>query len=76
MLGADHLDDVYWSGRTCLVTGHADIPAYDAAFASFFLGSELQVSSESGEDPESPPGEVTTSDPSGERSSFVDSAAL
>ena len=43
VLGADHLDDVYWSGRTCLVSGHTDIPAYDAAFASFFLGSELGV---------------------------------
>ena len=74
VLGADHLDDVYWSGRTCLVSEHTDIPAYDVAFASFFLGSEPELSSESGEEPDSPPGEVTTSDPSGERSSFVDSA--
>lgn len=78
VLGADDLDDLYWSGRACLISGHADIPAYDAAFASFFLGTDLTPATDPAddEDPESPPTEVTTSDPSGERSSLVDSPSV
>jgi uncharacterized protein len=36
--GAD-LQDLYWAGRACLVTGRADLEAYDRAFAEHFLGS-------------------------------------
>ena len=32
------LRDVYWSGRTCLVSRHDDLAAYDDAFARYFLG--------------------------------------
>jgi len=32
------LRDVYWSGRTCLVSRHDDLGAYDDAFARYFLG--------------------------------------
>jgi uncharacterized protein len=32
------LRDVYWAGRACLVSCHADLVAYDAAFARYFLG--------------------------------------
>src|SRR2546421_2781483 len=32
------LRDVYWTGRACLVSRHDDLPAYDAAFARYFLG--------------------------------------
>ena len=52
LLGTDDLEDVYWSGRSCLVSEYTDIPAYDAAFASFFLGSDPDLSLEIGEDPE------------------------
>ena len=78
VLGTDELDDLYWSGRTCLISGHADITAYDAAFASFFLGSDLPMSTDppEDEDADSPPTDVTTSDPSGERSSLVDSPSV
>jgi uncharacterized protein with von Willebrand factor type A (vWA) domain len=30
--------DLYWAGRACLVTGHQDLPAYEAAFAEHFFG--------------------------------------
>jgi len=33
------LRDVYWSGRTCLVSRHEDLAAYDDAFARYFLGA-------------------------------------
>ncbi len=41
--GLAHLDptdlrDVYWAGRACLVSRHADLAAYDASFARYFLG--------------------------------------
>jgi uncharacterized protein with von Willebrand factor type A (vWA) domain len=32
------LEDLYWAGRACLLTGRADVPAYDQAFAEHFLG--------------------------------------
>jgi uncharacterized protein with von Willebrand factor type A (vWA) domain len=35
--GAD-LEDLYWAGRVCLLTGRADLAAYDQAFAEHFLG--------------------------------------
>ena len=77
MLGTDHLDDVYWSGRTCLISGFLDIPTYDAAFASFFLGSEqLPSDPEEDEDPESHPEDMTTSDASGERPSLADTPSV
>ena len=75
LLGADDLEDLYWSGRTCLVSESADIPAYDAAFASFFLGSDPELPPESGQDPESPPNEATSFETGEERTSLVDSAA-
>jgi len=36
------LRDVYWSGRTCLVSRHDDLAAYDDAFARYFLGAPAQ----------------------------------
>jgi uncharacterized protein with von Willebrand factor type A (vWA) domain len=36
------LVDLYWAGRTTLVTRHADIDLYDAAFRSYFLGAETR----------------------------------
>ena len=78
ILGTHDLDDLYWSGRTCLVSGHADIPAYDATFASFFLGSDLHLPADPAEeeDPDSPPTDMATTEPSGERSSLVDSPSV
>ena len=76
LLGVDDLEDLYWSGRSCLVSGFGDLPAYDAAFASFFLGSEADLSPESGEDPESPPGEATATGAGSERTSLVDSTSV
>jgi uncharacterized protein with von Willebrand factor type A (vWA) domain len=32
------LQDLYWAGRACLLTGRAGVPAYDQAFAEHFLG--------------------------------------
>jgi uncharacterized protein len=32
------VEDLYWAGRACLITGHQDLPAYEAAFAEHFLG--------------------------------------
>jgi uncharacterized protein len=29
-------EDLYWAGRTCLISRHDDVPAYDAAFRSYF----------------------------------------
>ena len=77
-LGIDHLDDLYWAGRICLISGFADVPTYDAAFASFFLGSEQVLAADRAEDedPESPPTDVTTSDPSEERSLLIDSPSV
>ena len=37
-LGLDVEDRVYWAGRATLVRRSEDLPAYDRAFASFFLG--------------------------------------
>lgn len=75
LLGADHLDGLYWAGRTCLISGYVDIPAYDAAFVSFFLGSGQELRAENGEDPESSPADASTTDAGGERSSLADSPA-
>lgn len=36
------LVDLYWAGRTTLVTRRADIDVYDAAFRSYFLGAETR----------------------------------
>lgn len=77
LLGVDDLEDLYWSGRTCLVSEFVDIPAYDAAFASFFLGSGADLSPESSEDdPESPPGEAAATEAGSERTSLVDSTSV
>ena len=76
LLGVDDLEDLYWSGRSCLVSEFVDIPAYDAAFASFFLGSDPELSHESGEDPESPPTDAAASETGDERTSFVDRPAV
>ena len=76
LLGADDLEDLYWSGRSCLVSEFVDIPAYDAAFASFFLGSDQDLSPESGEDPEGPLTDAAGSETSEERTSFADSASV
>ena len=34
------LDDLYWAGRVTLVNRRSDLPLYNAAFDSFFIGSE------------------------------------
>lgn len=34
------LVDLYWAGRSCLITRHNDIPVYDRAFRSFFLAAD------------------------------------
>lgn len=75
VLGVHDLDDLYWSGRACLISCHTDIPAYNAAFDSFFLGSRLELPADpvEEEDPDSPPSEGTTSELTEERSSLVDS---
>jgi uncharacterized protein len=38
------LVDLYWAGRTALVTKHEQIPVYDRVFRSFFLGAANPVS--------------------------------
>jgi uncharacterized protein with von Willebrand factor type A (vWA) domain len=45
VLNPSDLVDLYWSGRTTLVSRHDQIPAYDAVFLRFFLG-EGEESSE------------------------------
>lgn len=32
--------DLYWAGRTCLVTKHDDLRVYDEVFQAFFLGED------------------------------------
>jgi uncharacterized protein len=39
VLDPTDLLDLYWAGRTSLVTRHEDVPTYDAAFRRFFLGA-------------------------------------
>lgn len=34
------LVDLYWAGRTCLVTRREDIPVYDEAFREYFLSED------------------------------------
>ena len=41
--------DLYWAGRTCLLSKESDTAVYDAAFAEFFFG-EIEVS-EAGAEP-------------------------
>jgi len=38
--GIDERSDVYWAGRATLVRKPEDVPAYDAAFAAFWLGRQ------------------------------------
>ena len=38
VLDPTDLADLYWAGRTSLVTRHEDVPTYDEAFRRFFLG--------------------------------------
>lgn len=76
LLGTDDLEDVYWSGRTCLVSEYVDIPAYDAAFASFFLGADPDLSLEIGEDPETAISDAAAAAAGDERASFLDSASV
>src|SRR4051794_17714339 len=35
------IDDLYWAGRTCLLSRRDDVPAYNRAFESFFGGGPL-----------------------------------
>jgi uncharacterized protein with von Willebrand factor type A (vWA) domain len=39
VLDPTDLLDLYWAGRTSLISRHEDIPTYDAAFRRFFLGA-------------------------------------
>src|SRR6201997_3018727 len=41
-LDPSDLVDLYWAGRTTLVTRHDDIARYDEVFRRFFLGAEGQ----------------------------------
>ena len=41
VLNPADLEDVYWAGRTTLVTRRDDLPVYDAVFGSFFQGWRL-----------------------------------
>ena len=34
------LEDLYWAGRACLVTGRPDVEVYDRAFGEHFLGRD------------------------------------
>ncbi|MGH8906347.1 MAG: vWA domain-containing protein [Egibacteraceae bacterium] len=45
MVGLDPTDlvDLYWAGRTCLITRRDDIRVYDEVFRSFFLASDSPV---------------------------------
>lgn len=47
LLDPSDLVDVYWSGRTTLVTRHDQLPTYDAVFRRYFLDEPA----EDGEDP-------------------------
>jgi uncharacterized protein with von Willebrand factor type A (vWA) domain len=38
LLDEADLEDLYWAGRACLLTGRGGVPAYDQAFAEHFLG--------------------------------------
>ena len=37
------LTDLYWSGRSCLVTRQVDLPTYDRVFRAYFLGGDSQA---------------------------------
>ena len=37
-LDGTDLQDLYWAGRACLLTGRPDVATYDQAFAEHFLG--------------------------------------
>src|SRR5581483_5424755 len=37
------LTDLYWAGRTCLVTRNVDLPVYDRVFRWYFLGAESRL---------------------------------
>ena len=49
-VGVADRDSVYWAGRTTLVKRPEDVPVYDRAFASFWLGAP--VFDETTEEPE------------------------
>ncbi|HEV3498366.1 MAG TPA: carbon monoxide accessory protein, partial [Actinomycetes bacterium] len=38
LLDAGDLEDLYWAGRTCLLSGQDQVDAYDRSFAEYFLG--------------------------------------
>ena len=48
LLDPSDAEDVYWAGRSCLVSRREDVPAYDRAFARWFRGgrspSQLKIS--------------------------------
>ena len=37
------LTDLYWSGRSCLITRHVDLPVYDRVFRAYFLGAQTEL---------------------------------
>jgi uncharacterized protein with von Willebrand factor type A (vWA) domain len=39
-IGLERRADVYWAGRATLIHRPEDVPAYDSAFAAFWLGAE------------------------------------
>jgi uncharacterized protein with von Willebrand factor type A (vWA) domain len=45
LLDPADIEDLYWAGRACLLSGSSDIPAYDRVFAAFFrqAGASLRA---------------------------------
>ncbi|MGH9244363.1 MAG: vWA domain-containing protein [Acidimicrobiales bacterium] len=56
-LDPEDLADLYWAGRSCLVTSADDVAAYDAEFAWFFLGIDATADADRGEQLDSGPTE-------------------
>ena len=74
LLGTGDITDLYWSGRTCLISGFDEIRAYDAAFAAFFVGSEPELLTEDTDDQGSRLDSSGGTESAGERSSFAEDA--
>jgi uncharacterized protein with von Willebrand factor type A (vWA) domain len=64
--------DLYWAGRTCLITRREDIPVYDEVFRAFFLAADspmqelFQVKAQADAESETP-FEIPATEPSGEQ---------
>lgn len=75
------LVDLYWAGRTCLVTRRDDISTYDEVFRRFFLGEDspvqelLKVKAQADAEAEAP-FEMPATEPSGEEREEEEEARL